>query len=32
VWTSRHRRRAAVTLLTVVGTLLVIKALIEFFS
>lgn len=31
-WTSRHRRRAAVTLLTVVGTLLVIKALIEFFS
>ncbi len=31
-WTSRHRRRAAVTLLTVVGTLLVIKALVEFFS
>ena len=32
VWTSRHRRRAAVTLLTVVGAALVLKALIEFLS
>jgi len=32
VWTSRHRRRAVVTLLTVVGTALVLKALIEFLS